>query len=343
MNTLKHISSALVVAVLLFCLTDTGLAFKRQYEISGKTMGTFYSVKFISKKKQSTEFWQARVGTLLKQINKRLSMYDPKSELSLFNKQAPHSPRTVSKDFYAVLVQAGQLYTMTDGAWDGTLKPLVDLWGFGTKKRGVTLPDDRKIKEILSTTGFNHIRVKETAVVLKTSPVTLDFGSIAKGYGVDAVARLFVDSGITDVLVEIGGELSAFGKNKKHQPWSVGISRPDKNFARQTLFKIITLNNQSVATSGNYRNFFELGGKTYSHIIDPRTGYPTSNNIVSASVVAKSCTFADGLATALMVMDLNDGINLVNRLEKTECLIIRKEGDRLFEHPSDGFEGLVVK
>ncbi len=159
----------------------------------------------------------------------------------------------------------------------------------------------------------------------------------------DAIARLFTASGIHDILVEIGGELYASGINKKGKPWSVGISRPAKAFANQGLYKIVRLKNHAIATSGNYRNFFELNNKTFSHIIDPKTGFPVDNKIVSASVIAKNCTFADGLATALMVMDVQKGIGLVNRLEDTECLIIQKKDQTLVSHVSENFDSFVKK
>ena len=232
---------------------------------------------------------------------------------------------------------------MTDGSWDGTVKPLVDLWGFGTKKSIHTIPEADKIALALSKTGFHHIDIKGQQTLLKTADITLDLGSIAKGYGVDALARLFTSSGIHDVLVEIGGELYGSGTNKKGKPWSVGISEPDKQFSNQNLFKIIRLNNHAIATSGNYRNFLEINKKTYSHIIDPKTGFPVDNNIVSASVISKDCTFADGLATALIVMDVQKAIALVNSLEDTECLIIQKKATQFISHTSDNFDRFVVK
>ncbi len=330
------------VFFVFFC-TDTTHALRQQYEFSGRTMGTYYTVKFISKKNEPQKFWQTRIDTLLRQINRRLSMYDPKSELSVFNNTAPGQPHHLSTDFHAVLTQADTLYTISGGAWDGTIKPLVDLWGFGVSGRDRPVPGKAQIDRARSFVGFHRIRLQKGLSVVKEAPVTLDLGSIAKGYGVDALLAIILDSGIDDALVEIGGELSAAGKNRKREPWTVGINRPDKSFANRNLIKIVQLNRQAIATSGDYRNFFEQDGKTYSHIIDPRTGYPTVNHIVSASVVANNCTFADGLATALMVMDTEEGIALVNQTPDTECLIIREQGDQLIEHASHGFEDLLVK
>ncbi len=313
-----------------------------EYTLSGKTMGTFYSVKFISVKKQSKPLWKARVDKRLKDINKRLSMYDPKSELSLFNGQNTGITINLSSDFYANLLTAKRLYELTKGSWDGTIKPLVDLWGFGTKKRISRMPEKDKIALALSHTGFHHI-VFDGQTVVKTRSITLDLGSIAKGYGVDALAKLFTSSGIRDVLVEIGGELAGFGTNKKGNPWSVGIRQPAKQFSNQQLYKVVQLNNTAIATSGNYRNFFELNNKTFSHIIDPKTGFPVDNQVVSVSVISKDCIFADGLATALMVMDLQKSLDLVNRLADTECLIIQKKAVKFISHMSDNFDRFIKK
>lgn len=328
-----------------FIFQPAGHAYKagRQYTLSGKTMGTFYTIKFISTRNESMTAWQSRVDTLLRDVNKKLSMYDPESELSRFNRQSINTLMTVSPDFFAMLAAGKKLHRITDGAWDGTVKPLVDLWGFGTREKPHRVPGIKKITRALSLTGFTHIDVQKPHTVLKHKAVTLDLGSIAKGYGVDAIAKLFAASGISDVLVEIGGELYGAGKNKKNQAWSVGISSPDKKFASQTLYKIVRLQDQAIATSGNYRNFFDLDGKSFSHIIDPKTGFPVTHTIVSASVISNNCAVADGLATALMVMDVKKGLALINRLEKTECLIIQKTGQALVSHVSENFDALVVK
>ena len=343
-DPVKHIKRIIFfICASLFIFYSNGLAAfsGHEYTLSGKTMGTFYTIKFITSKKTSLPLWKARVDKRLKDINKRLSMFDPKSELSLFNRHKIGTPIKVSSDFYTNLLTAKKLYELTKGSWDGTLKPLVDLWGFGTKKRMLQIPEEDKINLALSKTGFHHIVFYEKQKILKARNITLDLGSIAKGYGVDALAQLFTSSGIGDVLVEIGGELAGSGLNKKGNPWSVGISKPDTQFSNQKLYKIVQLNNNAIATSGNYRNFFEINKKTFSHIIDPKTGFPVDNSIASVSVISKDCIFADGLATALMVMDLQNGLDLVNRLEDTECLIIQKKTTQFISHTSDNFDRFI--
>lgn len=305
-------------------------------------MGTFYNIKFISDKNVSTDAWGKKIEVCLKDINKKMSMFDPESELSRFNRHNIQESIHISHDFFSVLVTAQTLYEITDGAWDGTIKPLVDLWGFGTKNTRNTVPGHPEILAALSHTGFDHIRLVPPNIIQKTRPITLDLGSIAKGYGVDRVADLFLSSGIKDILVEIGGELYASGRNKKGNPWAVGISRPEKDISGQDLYTVLKLHSQAIATSGDYRNFFTKQGKAYSHIIDPKTGFPVKTRTVSASVISKTCTFADGLATALMIMDVQTGLDLVNRLEDTECLIITHEDKGLVSHASENFNQLVV-
>lgn len=333
--------AAPVILLMLLTSVQTGFAAGREYRFRGKTMGTFYTVKFITSKKVSRELWQKKIDTRLKQVNKHLSMYDPESELSRFNRYPSGKPFAISKDFHAVLERARALHTLTRGAWDGTVKPLVDLWGFGTRDTPRSLPGKKEVANALERTGFAHLQLEDRHITKKIDGITLDLGSIAKGFGVDAVAGLLNASGLDRHLVEIGGELVASGVNKKKKPWAVGISRPDQKASRQGIYRVILLKDRAIATSGNYRNFFNIDGTTYSHIIDPQTGHPVSNRVVSASVTAEDCTFADGLATALMVMEIKEGLKLVNRLDHVECLVIEKKGATLIPHASNGFEALV--
>ena len=340
---MKYRSHVLIIILFLLASGNTAHAFGRQYTITGRTMGTFYSIKFISNKNQSSTLWQQKVDTRLKEINARLSMYDPKSEISLFNDYPADQSFTLSRDFYQVLLQCVHLHRVTEGAWDGTVKPLVDLWGFGTKNRPDTLPLSDEIDKALAQTGFHKLELNNHSLLKKETNITLDLGSIAKGYGVDAIARLFSASRIKNFLVEIGGELVGSGKNKKKEPWKIGISQPEKKGLSQSLYKIISLDNMAIATSGNYRNFFEKDGRTFSHIINPKTGMPVENQVVSASVIAENCTIADGLATALMVMDIQKSIDLINRLENIECLIIQKQENEFISFRSLGFEAFEKK
>ncbi|WDP91607.1 MAG: FAD:protein FMN transferase [Desulfobacter sp.] len=335
-----HLFSVILLATLLVATVFTASA--REYVFTGKTMGTFYRIKFISNQPVSLPLWKKKVNIRLREVNTQLSMFQKNSEISRFNAGPPHTPFKLSTDFSRVLEQCRRLHALSGGAWDGTVKPLVDLWGFGVRDKAPALPAPREIKAALARTGFDKLVLKGRTLTKTEAGLTLDLGSIAKGYGVDEIARLFPDAGITDYLIEIGGELAGGGRNIKGKPWSVGISRPVKGTVNSGLYRVVTLDNMAIATSGNYRNFFEINGKTYSHIIHPDTGYPVDNRVVSASVIAKNCTIADGLATALMVMDTDSAIDLVNGLADIECLIIKNDGSSLIPVRSKGFKAFEM-
>jgi len=314
----------------------------QEYVFSGQTMGTTYSIKLISAKPLSRNLWQEKINLRLKQVNARLSMYQKDSELSRFNATPKDQIFRVSADFYQVLDECKNLHTLTAGAWDGTVKPLVDLWGFGTKGRRDTPPKPTQIKTALKKIGFNKLKIGDHVLTKTMSGITLDLGSIAKGYGVDEIARLIREGGFENYLVEIGGELVGAGENKHRKAWIVGIANPQKGFLNSGLYKEVRLDNKAIATSGNYRNYFEKNGQIYSHIISPKTGYPVKNAVVSVSVLSDTCTWADGLATALMVMDTHQALALINSLENTECLIIRQDGRKRTELRSSGFKSYEI-
>lgn len=313
---------------------------KRELQLSGKTMGTTYHIKVVAGLLTSGADIQRQIDTRLAAINKSMSTYDPSSEISRFNAiQSTAESFSPSDDFLTVLRVAATLHRLTDGAWDGTLDPLVNLWGFGRKGAVNQIPNDSEILQALSHVGFDRIRLDPSGRIGKTDPaVTLDLASIAKGYGVDEIARLLGEKGFSDFLVEIGGEVYARGLRKDGKPWRVGINRPDRKATFNDVYRAIPLTNRAMATSGDYRIFIQIADHFYSHIIDPRTGRPVVNGVVSATVVAANCTVADGLATALMVMGPEKGVALVNRQPSVECLIVvRKPDGTLMDYPSSGF------
>ncbi len=326
----------LISGIVLFAATT--LSAREAYLFTGRTMGTTYAIQIVSAKPLLKSLWQEKIDLRLKQVNACLSMYQKDSELSRFNVLPADRPFTASPDFYQVLAQCKDLYTLTQGAWDGTVKPLVDLWGFGTKGRRTTPPEAVEIASALARTGFDKLDLSGHTLTKTTPGVTLDLGSIAKGFGVDAVARLIHDSGIKNYLVEIGGELAGRGRNRHRKVWTVGISKPEKGQLSPGLCDRLHLDNMAIATSGNYRNYFEKQGQVFSHIIHPKTGYPVKNIVISASVIAENCTRADGLATALMVMDPDHSLDLINGLENTECLIIRQDNGKRTVLRSSGFK-----
>ena len=367
---------ALIYLISMIILISPCSASERSHysleNFSGRTMGTTYHIKVsmpLDEKSSIHSSSHIKIKQQLKEaidqtlegVNQSMSIYSPNSEISRFNKSkgpvAPTSdlslspPFPISADFYRVMQTGQTLYDLTDGAWDATLKPLIDLWGFGTKNQRKTLPSPQIIQSLIQQIGFNHIIISRPdtrphTLQKRIHPISLDLGSIAKGFGVDTVAALLSAHGYQNYLVEIGGEVVTAGEKrsgKADEPgksWIVGINRPDKGGNPNAVYLSFPLSEGALATSGDYRNFYEIEGKTYSHIIDPVSGYPVDNGVVSASVIAPDCTFADGLATALMVMGAKKGIDLVNRIEKTEALIVvRDEDGKLTDHFSSNFPG----
>ncbi|MCP3953854.1 MAG: FAD:protein FMN transferase, partial [Desulfobacterales bacterium] len=312
---------------------------QKEVLLSGRTMGTFYHIKVVTGYFDNLAGLQAKIDARLEEINQSMSTYRPDSEISRFNKLPVDATMAASADFLAVLKVARKIHRLSGGAWDGTLKPLVNLWGFGNARAVQTAPDQQAIVKQLENVGFEHIRILDTGRIGKQIPgLTLDLASIAKGFGVDAVGVAIRKEGYRDFLVEIGGEVVAEGVRKDGQPWVVGINRPVPGATVNAVYRALALSNGAMATSGDYRIFFEMGGVRYSHVIDPRTGYPVKNRVASVSVVAPDCTRADGLATALMVMGIKDGLALINQLPNIECLIITQTPDgQLSEHTSSGF------
>jgi thiamine biosynthesis lipoprotein len=335
-------TAVLVPALFPIAPSTTWAAAERGQEVSiqGHTMGTTFHVKVVSQKTDLGDL-ETRINARLAEINRSMSTYDPQSEISRFNQEARvDQPFPISGDFLEVVSAGLRLYKLTEGAWDATVNPLVNLWGFGSRSdEERRLPADEEIAALLPAVGFRHISVSEDGFLVKRiSGIALDLASIAKGYGVDQIARVVEAAGHTDYIVEIGGEIYAAGRRPDGGKWRIGINRPRPGADPGDVYRVATLENQGFATSGDYRNFFMAGGKRYSHVIDPRTGRAVTNRVVSASVIAETCTFADGLATALMVMGPETGIELVNRLEGVEAfIVVEGPGEELRNYPSEGF------
>lgn len=312
----------------------------RIVRFEGRTMGTTFHIKVVASYFKSTSHLKKKIEQRLLEINKSMSTYRPDSEISRFNNSIQtQKPICISDDFYNVLTVCTDLYQMTRGAWDGTVRPLVTLWGFSRSKPIDRIPTPEEINNILRDIGFDKIIIQDNRCLVKTNPkLALDLGSIAKGFGVDQIAALLRNQGFDRFLVEIGGEVAASGVRPDGRPWRIGVNTPLKDAALDQVYQTVELIDQAMATSGDYRRFFEKDGRRYSHVIDPRTGYPVRNGVVSASVMAANCTLADGLATALMVMGVDQSLALVERLEKVECLLVTQSKDgRLHNHYSSGF------
>ena len=332
----------IAISIIIFlAYADCGA--KREHLIQGRTMGTTYHIKIVTDYFQKVSGLKEKIEKRLVDINTAMSTYQKDSEISRFNEinQAGRKFK-ISEDFYRVMKTAQAIYRLSDGAWDGTVNPLVDLWGFGREGSKNRIPAKQEILALLSNIGFDNIVIPEAGFLQKKhASVTLDLSSIAKGYGVDQVADTIRKEGFQNYLVEIGGEVFASGTSKNGKFWRIGINRPQTDAAFDDVYKVVDLHNKAFATSGDYRNFFVVDGVRYSHIIDPRTGYPISNGVVSVTIIADTCTFADGLATAIMVMSPGKGLDLINRLDEVEgMIVVEREGGQLDDLYSSGFKVL---
>ncbi|MFV9646277.1 MAG: FAD:protein FMN transferase, partial [Desulfobacterales bacterium] len=312
------------ILLIIWFLWPAGYGVAQETLISGKTMGTTYHVKVVTGYSTKPEGLKEKIDTRLEEINQSMSTFIKDSEISRFNRLSRVGERFyASDDFLHVMIVAKNLYKLSNGAWDGAIMPLVNLWGFSSKEKKGDVPKKKEIDRLLPEICFEHIDILENRYLVKRKvPISVDLASIAKGYAVDQIADLIRTSGIQNFIVEIGGEVYALGFREDSKLWKVGINMPDKQAPLDQAYKVVALHNRALATSGDYRNFFEISGKSYSHIFDPKTGYPVSNRVVSASVLADRCAFADGLATAVMVMGMEKGLGLVNGFDGAECFIV---------------------
>ena len=304
--------------------TAFSAAMVQDLTFSGRTMGTTCFIKAQVSATVSSQTLQKEIDACLEKINVQMSTFLPDSEISRFNRM-PAGTMPVSPDFYAVMKASEDLYKITHGAWDGTMYPILQLWGFFIKGKTPDVPTDTAISQALQNVGFHFIEIGPPhQLIKKKKDVQVDLASIAKGYGVDQLLQVLKQHGVQNGFVEIGGEVAAMGTRPDQKPWQVGITYPSSKSHATEVVKTIPIYNKAVATSGTYQNYFEKDGKRYSHIIDPRTGRPVTPRIVSVTVIAPTCTQADGLATALLVMGVKKGMALVKQLPNISCLILEE-------------------
>lgn len=299
------------------------------YTLSGRTMGTFYTIKVCSVfDGGEQDLIRTTVDSALSRVNGCMNRYDPKSEISRFNAYFGTDPFPVSAPFIKVALLAEKIYRASDGAFDPTVTPLVRLWGFGDDG-ALQRPDPETLASAMRHVGMDRVRISDGRI-RKTDPETsLDFSAIAKGYGVDEVAEALLSLGYRDILVEIGGEVRACGDNAG-RPWRIGIADPAPEKAEERSFPAtIVLRDKACATSGDYRQFYQVDGKRYSHLIDPKTGHPIEHELTSVTVIAETCMLADAAATAAIVLGKVRGEAFIESLEGVEAYFIYREGDEL--------------
>ncbi len=313
-------------------------------ELAGLTMGTGYKIVAIDHSQAVDQAaLQADVDAALARVTAQMSNWDDASEISRFNAASAGDSLTVSAEFYHVMQAAADVNAASDGRFDVTAGALFDLWGFGTKHNTGSMPTDAQIADALGCCGQEQsIALHNGALGKLNDGAQIYLSSIAKGFGVDLVAKTLAAHGITDYMVEIGGDLVTAGKNPEGQPWQIGIETP-QSFDRGVM-QVVGLSNMGMATSGDYRNFFEVDGQRYSHMIDPTTGRPVTHNTASVTVLTDNAMLADAWATALLVLGRDRGLALANE-RGLAALFIERSADAskgLVPTASDKFTSLTA-
>ena len=307
------------LCVLLASCGDSGSLHK----LSGTAMGTSWHISYLDNpaSPKQAEVEQG-VAALLERLEDSMSTYRPDSEISRFNQLPALQWYAISNDMLVVLQAARELHQHSQGTFDITVGPLVDLWGFGPDPQRDKPPSEDDIAKLSQRVGQHYLQLDVAASkISKSENIALDLSSIAKGYGVDVVARWLLSQHIDNFLVEIGGELRVAGHSPRGDLWRVAIEQPDA--LKRSVAKALVVTNRGMATSGDYRNFFEVDGKRYSHTLDPRTGRPVNHDLVSVTVVADTAMQADGWATALTVLGAKRGYALAVELDLAVYFITR--------------------
>lgn len=276
-------------------------------EVHGSTMGTSYRVVGLdaSRRLDERELRAAIEGALAK-VNRQLSNWDPDSEVSRFNARAETAPVSVSPEFAEVMLAAEAVHTASNGRFDTTVGPLIELWGFGAPGTRA-MPSEASVANALERSGHAEVLEVGATTLRKTHPdAQVYLAAIGKGYGADQVGRSLESLGLSDYMVEIGGDLFASGRNPEGLPWQIGIETPAAN--RREVMKVVGVSDLGLASSGDYRNFFQQDGQRFSHIIDPRTGRPVEHNTASATVLAENAMLADAWATAFHTIGSEEGL-----------------------------------
>lgn len=299
--------------------------------IRGTTMGTYFVVTYVPGSETPPEYVvRERVGKHLNEITGMMSTYDPASDISRFNRfRKIGVPFSVSPDVITVVTEALRINKLTQGALDITVGPLVNLWGFGPDGRPNRVPPRAEIEKARTNTGIHNLEIDEGCLVKQIPDLYVDLSSIAKGFAVDALCEDLIAMNVDRYLVDIGGEVRGHGASTRGGPWRAAIERPVPH-GDASVDRIIHLVNNAVATSGDYRNYYEENGRRYSHTIDPLSGHPITHNLASVSVMNASCMTADALATGFDVMGPEKGFDLAEKLSIPAIFII-KTGDSFLE------------
>jgi thiamine biosynthesis lipoprotein len=307
--------------------------------IEGPTEGTTYHITYQCK---DSNDYQEEIDSLLRQFDLSLSTYEPSSIISRINRDEPDVE--LSENFIKCFKASEQVFRESGGAFDITVAPVVNAWGFGFTE--MANPDSAMIDSLLRYIGMQHIRLENNRIVKDFPGIMLDVNAIAQGYAVDVVSEYFERKGLTNYLVEIGGEVRAKGKNSRGNYWRVGIDKPIEGISLPgfQMEAVVSLRNRSLATSGNYRRFYIKDGIKYSHTIDPSSGYPVRHNLLSATVVADECMIADAFATTFMVVGVEKSKKILkDRKDLDAYLIYTNEKGKYETYSTPGMRKYITR
>ena len=323
----QNIKTQLLLGFLLFCFNCSSPT--TQLSLSGETMGTTYHIKIVTGQEHKAKKIQKSVDSILVVFNKEMSTWDPNSEISTFNRWYSLDSFKVSENFYEVVEQALVISKKSKGMFDITVFDLLSLWGFGPNPKS-GIPEKSEIDSILTYTGSQYLSIDKNALIKKHRKARIDLNAIAKGYGVDIIFNYIKSLGYENIFVEIGGEVRFSGLNRNLNKWSIGLENPPSNSTtgkEVPFFGIFSGESGSIATSANYRNIVDLDGAILGHTINPKTGFPIQTNVLSVSVVAKTCMEADAWATALMALSYEDGLEIIDHFKNIGAVWLLKTSD----------------
>lgn len=332
---MKLTTPVLIPAVAIFFLFSLGLYQLSQKNklivLSGLTMGTTYTIKIHAPEIHIDRIMlQEIINDHLNTINNQMSTYIETSNLSLFNQSITKDWVNIPVELYTVIKEALRVSQLSNNAFDITIGPAVNLWGFGPLAQSNSIPDETAVSQALHKIGRQYLELRSNPYAIKKHhpELMLDLSALAKGFAVDVIAKQLDDLAINNYMVEIGGEIKTKGRNPDNRIWRIGIEKPvsDNRLVQTT----IALNNASLATSGDYRNYFEKNDTRYSHTIDPKTGKPVTHNLASVTVIHSSAMTADAMATALLVLGYEAGFKLAVK-EQLAALFIIRDGKKFTE------------
>lgn len=335
---LCNVTLSFLISLSILLLNSCGAQSDKNYSrLTGEALGTYYSV-IVNSPATDTATQQA-IDSTLDAINAVFSIYDSSSVITRFNRAASY---VAHEEFASLLAESQRVSALTGGAYDPTVGALARLWGFGTSSCSAV--DSAALSVARTYTGYSHLCVAGDTVFKDDTRVELTLNAMAKGYAADRIALTLRRRGCPAAMVEVGGEIAAYGVSPRGDAWRVGIDAPEKgNLPGEKLILAFSIDSGGVATSGNYREFVQFGDKEWGHTINPRTGQPEKNNLLSATVVAPTCAAADALATAMMVMGVDESKELVKSTSWVECVLIYREDGKLVQWASEGVRSRMVR